>query len=109
MEQQGKQRAVGIALTAWIVLSVLVAASLFAVYRWKGPQGFDIIMTTGPFSKFWLTFLSVLMTWLLGGLALALLWTKRIHAGNLLTWAGFYIVSILFLNQIGRASCRERV
>lgn len=104
MEQQGKQRAVGIVLAAWIVLSVLVAASLFAIYRWKGPQGFEVIMTTGPFSKFWLTFLSALMTWLLGGLALVLLWTKRIHAGNLLTWAGFFIVSILFLNLM-----RERL
>ncbi|MBI5297758.1 MAG: DUF2029 domain-containing protein [Chloroflexi bacterium] len=98
------RQAAGVALAAWVILSLLVAASLAAVYQWKGPRGLEIVMITGPFSKYWLTFLSVLMTWLLGGLALALLSTGRIHAGNLLTWIGFFIVSILFLNLM-----RERL
>lgn len=98
------RQAAAVALDVWLTLSVLVVASLAAVYRWKGAAGLEIVMSTGPFSKYWLTFLSVLITWLLGGLALFLLSTGRIQAGNLLTWAGFFIVSILFLNLM-----RERL
>jgi hypothetical protein len=38
--------------------------------RLEGQSGFDVLLVTGPFSKFWLTFMSVILVWLLGGLAL---------------------------------------
>ncbi len=93
-----------IALEIWVLISVLVAGSLIVMYRWKGQAGLDIILVTGPYSKFWLTFLSVLIAWLLGGLALWLIEKKYIHKGNALTWAGFFIISLLYLNLL-----RERL
>jgi hypothetical protein len=101
--QQGKWT-VGVALAAWGLISALVALSLVAVYQWKSPSGFGVLLITGPFSNFWLTFMSVIFAWLLGGLALTLVWTGHIRSDNLLTWAGFFLVSFLFLNLM-----RERL
>ena len=96
--------AASIALAGWTVISLLVVISLIGMYAWKGQHGLEIILVTGPFSRFWLTFMSVILTWLLGGLALWLVSTARIHAGNALAWAGFFLVSVLYLNLL-----RERV
>jgi len=92
------------AFIGWLALSVLIALSLGAVRLWKGPEALDVVLITGPLSKFWLTFMSVILAWLLGGLALWLIQGRRIHAGNLLTWAGFFLVSFLYLNLL-----RERL
>jgi hypothetical protein len=92
------------ALIAWLVITILVMLSLLGIYQWKGQGGLEIILTTGPHSKFWLTFMSVILSWLLGGLALALVWSGRIHARSVLSWAGFFLVSLLFLNIL-----RERL
>jgi len=96
--------AAGVAWTTWELISALVALSLALVFAWKGRGGFDVVLVTGPFSKFWLTFLSVLMVWLLGGLALWLVKNGLINSGNALTWAGFFTVSLLYLNLL-----RERL
>ena len=93
-----------LALVAWAAISALVLISLLGVYAWKGQAGFDVLLVTGPFSKFWLTFMSVILVWLLGGLALALIRGGHIHSGNALTWIGFFIVSILYINLL-----RERL
>lgn len=92
------------ALTGWAIISVLVALSAAGMYAWKGQAGLDVILVTGPLSKFWLTFMAVIGAWLLGGLALWLLDGRRIHAGNLLSWVGFFLISFLYINLM-----RERV
>jgi hypothetical protein len=94
----------GVAWMAWEFLSVLVALSLALVYVWKGQDGFNVVLVTGPFSKFWLTFLSVLIAWLLGGLALWLVKNGYFNSGSALTWVGFFSVSLLYLNLL-----RERL
>ena len=93
-----------VALVAWASISALVVISLLGIYAWKGQAGLDVVLVTGPLSKFWLTFMSVILVWLLGGLALWLLQGGHINAGNALTWTGFFIVSILYLNLL-----RERL
>jgi hypothetical protein len=93
-----------LALAGWVILSALVVASVLAIRAWKGQGGLELILVTGPLSKFWLTFLSVIFAWLLGGLALWLVQSRSLHAGNALTWAGFFLVSILYLNLL-----RERL
>jgi hypothetical protein len=90
--------AAGIAMTGWLVVSILVIVTLLAVRAWKGQQGLGAILITGPFSKFSLTFLSVTFSWLLGGLALWLLRGGYINARNALSWGGFFLVSFLYLN-----------
>ncbi|HEY6072073.1 MAG TPA: hypothetical protein VIV15_01480, partial [Anaerolineales bacterium] len=92
------------ALAAWGVLSALIALSVLGMYAWKGHAGLDVILVTGPLSKFWLTFMALILAWLLGGLALWLMAARRIHAGNALSWMGFFFVSFLYLNLL-----RERL
>ncbi|HEY2979591.1 MAG TPA: glycosyltransferase family 87 protein [Anaerolineales bacterium] len=88
----------------WIVASGLIAASVIATYAWKGAHGLDAIALTGPFSKFWLTIFAATHTWLLGGLLLWLLKSGRIDRDNAFTWAGFFLVSFLYINLL-----RERL
>ncbi len=96
--------ALRLALAAWAVLSVLIAASVLGMYLWRGQPGLDVILVTGPLSRFSLTFMSVGLAWLLGGLALWLLVARRIDSRNLLAWIGFFLVTFLYLNLL-----RERV
>ena len=98
------QSAANIGWEVWELITSMVALSLALLYTLKGQAGLEVVLVTGPFSDFWLTFLSVLITWLLGGLALWLLKNGYIHSGNVLTWAGFFIVSLLYLNLL-----RERL
>ena len=97
-------KAVTAAFIAWWIVSALVMLSLIAVYLWRGADGIGVLIPTGPFSKYWLTVLSVLITWLLGGFALWMISEGHIHKDNALTWTGFFIVSVLYLNLM-----RERI
>lgn len=97
-------RPITAAYLAWWIVSALIALSLIVVYLWRGQDGIGVLMPTGPFSKYWITALSVLITWLLGGFALWLIGAGRIHKGNALTWIGFFIVVLLYLNLL-----RERI
>jgi hypothetical protein len=94
-------------LTAWIswlALSLAILASLIAIDLWKGPEGIGLLTPTGPLSNFWLTVFAAAFAWLLGGLLLWLLQAGRIDRANLFTWAGFFLVSLLYVNLL-----RERL
>lgn len=97
-------RPLRIALIAWVILSALIASSVIGMYLWKGQPGLNVILVTGPLSRFWITFMSVIAAWLLGGLALWLLHSRHIDSKNALVWGGFFLVSFLYLNLL-----RERV
>jgi hypothetical protein len=48
--------------------------------------------------------MAVILAWLLGGFALWMVRSRRIHAQNLLSWVGFFLISFLYINLM-----RERV
>ena len=104
MKQKNLVTPIHTAWTGWIVLSLLIFISLMLAYYWRGADGIGILTPTGPFSKFWLTACAVLYAWLLGGLLLWLIKAGRIHKGNALTWVGFFVISLLYINLL-----RERI
>ena len=87
-------------LLAWGVLTFLVLASLLGIWLWRGPDGFEVAIQRGPYTNLPVTLASVTVTWLLGGLFLYLLSTKRIHARNVIPWAGFFLVALVYLNLL---------
>lgn len=88
------------ALFAWGVLTFLVLASLLGIWLWRGPGGFEVAIQRGPISNLPVTLASVAVTWLLGGLFLYLLSTKRLNTQNALTWVGFFLVALVYLNLL---------
>jgi hypothetical protein len=88
------------ALLAWSALTILVLASLLGLWSWRGVAGFETAIQRGPFTNLPVTLASVAVTWLLSGLFLYLLSTGRIDKNNALTWGGFFLVALLYLNLL---------
>lgn len=93
-------RAARHALLAWGALTLLVLASLAGLWFWRGAEGFELAIQRGPLSSLPVTLAAVTMTWLLGGSFLFLLSSGRIHAKNVFTYAGFFLVALLYLNLL---------
>ena len=88
------------ALLIWSILTILVLASLLGIWLWRGVAGFETAIQRGPYTNLPVTLASVAITWLLGGLFLYLLSTKRFDTKNTLTWAGFFLVALVYLNLL---------
>jgi hypothetical protein len=88
------------ALLAWGVLTILVMASSLVIWGWRGADGFEIAIQRGPFTILETALASVAVTWLLAGLFLYLLSTKRFNAQNALTWGGFFLVALVYVNLL---------
>lgn len=89
-----------IAFLTWGVLTFLVIASLLGIWLWRGPDGFATAIQRGPYTNLGTALASVALTWLLGGLCLFLLSTGQLHARNIFTWAGFFLVALVYLNLL---------
>jgi hypothetical protein len=87
-------------LLTWGGLTILVLASLLGIWLWRGAAGFETAIHRGPFTNLPVTLASVAATWLLAGLFLYLLSTKRLDAKNGLTWACFFLVALVYLNLL---------
>jgi hypothetical protein len=88
------------ALFAWSVLTILVLASLLGIWFWRGAAGFETAIQRGPYTNLPVALASVAVTWLLGGLFLYLLSTKRIDKNNALPWGSFFLVALVYLNLL---------
>jgi hypothetical protein len=88
------------ALLGWGVLTILVLASLLGIWFWRGADGFEIAIQRGPYTNLQTALASVAVTWLLGGLFLYLLNARRFNPQNALTWAGFFLVALVYLNLL---------
>ncbi|GAB4503978.1 MAG: hypothetical protein Fur0043_09710 [Anaerolineales bacterium] len=88
------------ALLTWLVLTLLVLACLAGIWFWRGADGFEMAIQRGPISNLPVTLAAVAVTWLLGGVFLFLLSSGRIHAKNLFTYAGFFLVALVYLNLL---------
>jgi hypothetical protein len=88
------------ALLAWGALTLLVLASLAGLWFWRGADGFELAIQRGPISSLPVTLAAVAMTWLLGGSFLFLLSSGKLDAQNALTWTGFFLVALVYLNLL---------
>ena len=86
------------AFKSWIVLTLLVSASLVAIYLRNGTAGLNLFIQQWPLSNLVVTLASTAITWLLLG-ALIYLWAnEKINAGNIFFVAGFFLVLFLYLS-----------
>lgn len=89
-----------LALLAWGGTTLLVMASiLFIGLRW-GAEGFAVFIQDWQYTHLPTTLTSVAIAWLLVGLFTYLLTTGKINAGNALTWTGFFLIGLTYLNVL---------
>ena len=87
-------------LLIWGVLTILVLASLLGIWLWRGPVGFETAIQRGPYTNLQTALTSVAITWLLAGFFIFLLSSGRIHSKNAFTYAGFFLVALVYLNLL---------
>jgi hypothetical protein len=91
-------RSARIALYCWAALSLMVAASLGAIYLRLGAEGFSLFIQQPPLINLPVTLSAVTLVWLLAGVLLFMLQAGRFNASSLLTLAGFFVVCWTYLN-----------
>lgn len=93
-------RAARTALFLWALVSGLAAASWLWLHLWQDGRGLQVAVQRGPFTELTLALLSVAAAWTAAGLLLFLLALNRIHAGNALAWAGFFLIAFVYINLL---------
>jgi len=87
-----------LALILWSMLTVLIAASiLFIILRW-GQKGWGPLIQQWPLEELPITLASVAFTWLLLGVMIYLLYSRRVNANNGWSVGGFFLVAFMYLN-----------
>jgi hypothetical protein len=86
-----------ITFKTWLGLTLLVIASLVAIYLRNGVTGLNLFIQNWPLSNLAVTLASTAFVWLLTGVLLSLLANGKIHAGNLWLTAGFFLVMFIYL------------
>lgn len=81
----------------WVVLTLLILASLAAIYLRNGMDGIKLFIQEWPLSNLAVTLASTSITWLLAGVLLYLLANERITKSNLWFTAGFFLVLFVYL------------
>lgn len=88
------------AFLLWGILTLLVIASLLGIWLLRGPGGFETAIQRGPYTNLQTALASVTLTWLLGGIFLFLLSARRLNVRNAFTWAGFFLVALVYINVL---------
>lgn len=89
------------AFILWLVVTLFVIASSI----WLSIRGaFYLLFRDGPHSILGQNLLASLFVWLLLGLTLLLLHLEKLNAKNALSYAGFLLISLLYINLL-----RERI
>jgi Glycosyltransferase family 87 len=86
------------AFLAWIGISILVVASVIAIYWRNGVAGLDLYIQQWPLSNLVVTLAATALTWMCVGVILYLLVNQRINAKNVFFIAGFFLVVLVYLN-----------
>ncbi len=86
------------AFKSWIGLTLLVTASLLAIYLRNGTEGLNLFIQQWPLSNLVVTLASTAITWVLLGVLFYMLANDKINAGNVFFVAGFFLVMLLYLN-----------
>ncbi|MDP2776540.1 MAG: glycosyltransferase family 87 protein [Anaerolineales bacterium] len=92
------KRSLQTTLKIWIGLTLLVIASLAAIYLRNGMAGLDLFIQQWPLSNLVVTLAATTLTWILLGTLLYLLVNEKINAGNVFMVAGFFLVMFVYLN-----------
>ncbi len=90
--------ALRLALRFWIGLTVLVIASLIAIYLRNGMDGINLFIQQWPLSNLPVTLAATALTWFLAGALLYLLANEKINKDNLWLTAGFFLVMFVYLS-----------
>lgn len=86
-----------IALTVWLVATLLVVIQLIAIYLRNGMDGINLFIQEWPLSNLAVTLASTSMTWMLAGVLIYLLAYGKINKDNLWLTAGFFLVMFVYL------------
>ena len=86
------------AFKSWIGLTLLVIASLIAIYLSNCSSGLILFIQQWPLSNLVVTLASTAITWVLLGILFYMLANDKINAGNVFFVAGFFLVMLLYLN-----------
>jgi len=92
------------AFKLWIGITLLVIASLIAIYLRNGMEGINLFIQQWPLSNLPITLAATTCTWLLLGVLFYMLASEKITASNALLMAGFFLVMFVYLNIL-----RERL
>lgn len=85
------------ALGIWHTLTLVVIASLLAIYLRNGMDGINLFIQEWPLSNLAVTLASTSLTWILAGALLYLLANEKINKDNLWLTAGFFLVMLVYL------------
>jgi hypothetical protein len=85
------------AFKSWLGLTLLVIASLVAIYLRNGMTGLELFIQNWPLSTLSVTLASTAFVWLLTGTLLYMLANGKIHKGNLWLMVGFFLVMFIYL------------
>lgn len=86
------------AFNYWIIITLLVIASLVAIYLRNGMTGLNLFIQQWPLSNLAVTLASTAITWLLVGVLFYLLVNEKINKDNLWLTVGFFLVMFVYLN-----------
>lgn len=92
------KRSLQITFRSWVVITILVIASLLAIYLRNGMVGINLFIQQWPLSNLFVTLASTAITWLLAGALLYLLVNEKINKENVWLIAGFFLVMFVYLN-----------
>ena len=81
----------------WVVITLLVLASLVAIYLRNGMDGLNLFIQEWPLSNLAVTLASTSLTWILAGALLYMLANEKINKNNLWLTAGFFLVMFVYL------------
>lgn len=81
----------------WVVITLLVLASLAAIYLRNGMAGLSLFIQEWPLSNLAVTLASTSLTWILAGALLYLIANEKIKKDNLWLTAGFFLVMFVYL------------
>jgi len=81
----------------WVVVTLLILASLVAIYLRNGMVGLNLFIQEWPLSNLAVTLASTSLTWILAGALLYLLANEKINKDNLWLMAGFFLVMFVYL------------
>src|SRR6266508_366895 len=87
-----------IMLTSWYVITLLIVISIAVIYLKLGREGFEIFIQQWPLSNLNIMLASTALTWLCLGALFYLLAYEKIKANNALTFAGFFLIALTYLN-----------
>lgn len=86
------------AFQIWLAITILVVASLIAIYLRNGMDGINLFIQQWPLSDLSITLAATSMTWVLFGALFYLLANETINKDNVWSAAGFFLILFLYLN-----------